>query len=144
MYTPTRMLTIQHVNKCKLIWHWLYYFILDVYLFIDFKVRIKERERVRDRGEVFQLLILSPSGCVARADPGQSQEPGVWSVFPTCVTGAQALGHLLLLFTSRWKEAWSEVKQPGHRQAPIWDTGVAGSSFTYYAIVSAQTLVILA
>lgn len=40
-----------------------------------------------------------------------------------------------LLFPSYYHGARQKVEHPGHQLVSIWNTGVVGSSFTYYAIM---------
>lgn len=72
--------------------------------------------------------------------PGSSQEPGACSGCPIWMAGARYLGHLQLLPLVHECGAGLEVKQPGWKLMPVWNTGVAGSGFTYNASTLQQLL----
>lgn len=68
----------------------------------------------RQKREIFDLLVHSPSDCNGQGWGRRRQEPGVASRCPTWVQGPKYLSQLLLLFQG----TVPQVKQQGLEPAP--------------------------
>lgn len=77
---------------------------------------------------------------VVRAGPEQSQEPRVPSRSSIGVQGPRGFSLLLLLSQGHYLGLGSEMNQSGLHLAPIWDSGVSGSSCTCCTTVLAPQI----
>lgn len=87
-----------------------------------------ELPRNRNRWRGFVSTSLLPE-CMQQLGLGQAKarsEPGFFQ-FPKWMQGLKCLRHLLLLSEVYQQGAGSEVKQPGLKLVPKWDTSTASS-----------------